>query len=205
MSDGNVQAAKVRMGRAVDSLCRPRLAVYHTCTREAPSLYDCLKSDVAGTQGDSRTPAKSLPPIWIDAVMLLNDIDTETRQWTRKRDVADSRTTPQRLLSLPDLPWRPQDTDKVVDMTSTIDQWTENIRHLLDPQSVKTLSAPCPTCGKQWFHRRDSAGDLVRQPALQVVASVGASCLVCGATWSPDRYLFLCRLLGFDLPVGVLE
>lgn len=37
MSDGNVQAAKTRMGRAVDALCKPRLAVYHTGTYEAPS------------------------------------------------------------------------------------------------------------------------------------------------------------------------
>jgi hypothetical protein len=205
MSDGNVQAAKTRMGRAVDALCKPRLAVYHTGTYEAPSLYDCLRSDLAGTQGDTRTPAKSLPPVWIDAVMLLDTIDVEARHWTRRRNVRDSRTTPQRLLSLPDLPWRPQDTDKVVHITNNIDNWTETIKHLLDPQSVKTLSAPCPTCNKQWVHRRDSAGDLVRQPALQVVASVGASCLVCGAHWAPDRYMFLCRLLGFELPAGVLE
>ena len=205
MTDGNVQAAKTRMGRAIDSLCQPRLAVYHTGTYQAPSLYDCLRSDLAGTQGDNRTPAKSLPPIWIDAQMLLDTIDGEARHWTRRKNVSDSRETVERLLSLPALPWRPQDTQKVVHITTTVEQWTENIMHLLDPQSVKHISAPCPSCGRGFVHRKDSAGDTVRQPALKVLTNVGCTCQACGATWSPDRYLFLCRLLGFALPAGVLE
>lgn len=205
MSDGNVQAAKVRMGRAVDSLCRPRIAVYHTGRYEAPSFYDCLRSDLAGCQGDTRTPAKSLPPIWIDAQMLLEDIDTEARHWTRRKNVYDNRRTVERLLTLPALPWRPQDTKKVDHITTTIEQWIDSIRHLLDPTAQVHITAPCPSCGKAIVYRRDSGGDLVRQEALKWTPSAGFQCQACKASWSPEQTLFFAKLLGIELPGGVLE
>ena len=45
----------------------------------------------------------------------------------------------------------------------------------------------------------------VRVPALQIIAEQGCTCLVCRACWTPDRYLLLCRVLGYSLPDGVLE
>ena len=200
MSDGNIVAARTKLSQAVDRLCKPRMAVYNNKIRYGLSLYRQLKSDLAGTQGDTRTPAKSLPPLWIDAVQLLGDMDTETRVWYPK-----GRGVPARLGALSAKSWRPQDTDKVTTIATTVDGWCETILHLLDPESVKHISAACPSCGRGFVYRKDSAGDTVRQPALKVVTETGCTCQACQAHWAPDRYMFLCRLLGFALPQGVLE
>jgi predicted RNA-binding Zn-ribbon protein involved in translation (DUF1610 family) len=201
MTDGNIVAAKAKLSSAVNRLCDPRMAVYHDQTRYAPSLYMQLATDLSGTQGDTRTPAKSLPPLWLDAVLLLNDMDKQVRTWKPCRRA----TTPQRLAMLRDKPWRPQDTETVTDMHHTINAWCESILSLQNPESVKHISAPCPSCGRAIVYRRDKAGDLVRQPALKIVTNVGCSCQHCQAHWGPERYMFLCKLLGFDLPEGVLE
>jgi predicted RNA-binding Zn-ribbon protein involved in translation (DUF1610 family) len=176
------------------------MAVYHDQIRYALSLYRQLQEDLPGKKGDSRTPAKSLPPLWIDAAQLRIDMDSQTRSWCPKE-----QGIPQRLGNLSAKTWRPQDTDLVTEMARMVDMWCETILHLLDPESVKHISAPCPSCGRAFIYRRDSAGESVRQPALKVVTNVGASCQHCDAHWAPDRYMFLCRLLGFDLPEGVLE
>ena len=52
---------------------------------------------------------------------------------------------------------------------------------------------------------RDRSGERVRVPALQVIAEQGCTCVVCRTCWTPDRYLLLCRVLGFDLPAGCME
>jgi len=200
MTDGNIVAARTKLADAVDRLTKPQTAVHRGKVRYGLSLYRQLQQDLAGTQGDTRTPAKSLPPLWIDAVQLLGDMDTETRAWCPKE-----RGVPARLGALAALTWRPQDTHKVVTIATTVDGWCETITHLLDPESVKHISAACPSCGRSFVYRNDSAGERVRQPALKIVTETGCTCQACDASWSPDRYLFLCKLLGFDLPEGVLE
>lgn len=202
MSDGNIRAAHNRLRHAINRLCAPNLAHHQNRTVTAPSLYDQLCADLAGTQGDNKTPAKSLPPIWIDAAQLKQTIDHQTAHWVKRpKDVA----TPTRLKALADQTWRPQDTEHVNDIGNTIDRWATSITSLLDPQSVKHISAPCPSCGRRTVYRRDGAGETIRQPALRIVTNQGCTCLHCDAHWAPDKYLFLCKLLGFDLPEGVLE
>lgn len=200
MSDGNIQAARTKLGRAVQRLTAPRTAVYHDRTMFAPSLYAQLLSDLAGTQGDNRTPAKSLPPVWMDAMQLVNTIDAEVHGWAPRPG-----NTPHRLQILAFASWRPQDTDKVNMMATRVDSWCENIIRLLDPESVKHISAPCPSCGRQKVFRRDSAGEMVQQPALRIVTNVGCECQHCKAHWGPELYLHLARVLGLELPEGVLE
>ena len=200
MADGNIQAARTKLGRAVQRLTAPRPGVYHDVTLYAPSLYNALVSDLAGTQGDTRTPAKSLPPIWIDASMLICQIDTQTIKW-----MPVPGYTPDRLQKLSCKTWRPQDTDHVRDMAHQINAWCDSILNLLDPEGHKFISAPCPSCAVQLVYRRDSAGEQVRQPALKLVVSQGCTCQACGAFWAPDKFLFLGRLLGYDIPEGVLE
>lgn len=200
MADGNIQAARTKLGRAVQRLTEPRPGVYHTGTYYAPSLYQCLQSDLAGTQGDTRTPAKSVPPIWIDASMLRGEIDTQTIKW-----LAVPGSTPERLQKLVFKTWRPQDTDYVRDMSRTINGWCDSIVCLIDPEAQKYISAACPSCGKEMVYRRNSAGDQVRQPALKLVVSQGCTCQACGAFWAPEKFMFLGRLLGYEMPEGVLE
>ena len=98
--------------------------------------------------------------------------------------------------------WSTDDVDGIVQWTRQLQEWVERIDGLLTPQHVKQVSAPCPACGATTAYRRDSAGDRVRVSALQIVTQIGCTCLVCRTTWAPDHYLFLCRLLGFELPRG---
>ena len=200
MSDGNIQAAKSRLKRAVGDLIDPRPIIYHDRTLWAPALYTALCSDLAGRQGDTRMPAKSLPPVWIDAVDLQNTIDSQTRKW-----VKDPGTTPMKLSTLVLKTWRPQDTDLVSDMVRTVGTWVNQINQLLSPEDRKQLdSFACPACGKQWCYGRDSAGEVVRRASLTITAA-GCSCGHCQAHWPPDRYLFLAKLLGLELPQGVVD
>lgn len=202
MSDGNIQAAKTRLNHAVDRLTQPKYGTFNHTQYSAPCLYQQLQSEAAGNQGTARTPAKSLPPLWIDAVQLRDDIDRQVHKWCRRsHDVS----TPARLAVLADNGWRPQDTLYVSDMARTIDIWCDSITNLLEPQSQKFISAPCPACGRETVYRKDSAGDIVRQPALKMELNVGCQCQHCKAHWGPDLYMHLARVLGFDLPEGVLE
>jgi hypothetical protein len=79
------------------------------------------------------------------------------------------------------------------------------VKVLLSPTSVKQLSAPCPACGAKSAFKRDSAGERVRAPALQIITELGCTCLVCRHTWAPELYLHLARVLGFETPAGVIE
>lgn len=201
MTDGNIQAARTKLGRAVQRLTAPHPAVYHDVTLWAPSLYARLQDGLAGTQGDTRTPAKSLPPIWIDASMLLQQIDRQTIKWA---PIPGETTT--RLQKLSFQTFRPQDTKLVTEIAHTVDGWCESILNLLDPQDRKFISgAACPSCGKETVYRKDSAGETVRQPALKLVVSQGCTCQSCNAFWAPEKFLFLGRLLGYEIPEGVLE
>lgn len=186
---------------AVAKLVAPQHRVIADKLRTAPSRYHQLASELAGTQGDTHTPAKSIPPLWIDATQLLADIDRQARRWEPKPP-----DTPARLNSIAAKTYRPQDVDFVAMIAAQVSRWCDSIDSLLEPESVKHIAdAACPSCNKRHFYRKDSAGDTVRQPALQIITSQGCECLCCGAYWDPTRYLFLCKLLGFQLPDGVLE
>lgn len=201
MGEGNIQAARTRLGRAVQRLTAPLPGVYHDVTLWAPSLYQQLLNDLAGQSGDTRTPAKSLPPLWIDASQLLGEIDGRAKSWC-----PIPGDTPTRLQKLSFQGWRPQDTDLVSKMAWQVDSWCESILNLLDPEDRKFVEgASCPACSKSLVYRRDSAGEMVRQPALKIVVSQGCTCQACGAFWAPEKFLFLGRLLGYDVPEGVLE
>lgn len=200
MTDGNITAAKKRLQHAIDDLIRPRPGIIRGHTRYQPSLYDALVSEAGGTQGDTRTPAKSLPPLWIDAVQLRTDIDRQVTRWHPKPG-----TTVFRLAALSDRGWRPQDTDQVNTITHKISGWCDHITTLLDPDKTVPIPEACPSCDKRLVYRRDSAGEMVRQPALRIVVGQGCTCGACGAFWAPEKFVFLARLLGHDLPEGVLE
>ena len=63
------------------------------------------------------------------------------------------------------------------------------------PELRVFLREPCPRCGERWAVRRDSAGELVRVRVLKV-SETGCKCQACGASWGPDRFEWLARLLG---------
>lgn len=102
-------------------------------------------------------------------------------------------------------PWGPEDIARIGKIRDAITSWTKRITALLEPEPVKFVAAACPACGTDIVYRNDSAGERVRQPALKLVTGTGCTCQNCGTHWGPQLYLHLCRVLGFDMPAGVLE
>ncbi|EUA18451.1 putative phage protein [Mycobacterium xenopi 3993] len=68
----------------------------------------------------------------------------------------------------------------------------------------QTPARSLPGMRKKTVYRRDNAGDLVRQPALQITTQ-GCVCQHCRTVWGPERFMLLAKVLGYDLPPGVLE
>ena len=200
MADGNIVAARKKLDQAVKDLIDPKHGMYDHTMLTAPSLYAQICSDLAGTQGDTRTPAKSLPPLWVDAAQLIFDMDSQVHRWCPVPG-----TTPQRLHILAIKSWRPQDTDHVTGIARTVEDWTRKIVSLLDPQAQKTINAACPSCGRKTVYRKDSAGETVRQAALRLVANDGCTCQHCDAHWPPEKYMFLQKLLGLAPTEGVCD
>ncbi len=215
-TDGNIQAARSRFNTAIHSLIDPiPCPIYldsgRVETTWLDSLYEQLRKSVGGQnvsdKGDSR-PGRL--PIWVDAVDLLTQIEATVKFWSRPNPLTDlpptgKYVTVARLEILDESNWRPQDAARVDRWAAQVREWVGRIKHMLDPESVKHISAPCPACGQATIYKRDASGEVVRQPALQLVTNHGCTCMACKTFWEPTKYLFLCKLLGFDLPEGVLE
>jgi hypothetical protein len=184
---------------AVAALVDPIKRLVNGSVLAAPSLYECLVGEIPAKAGDgaSRGVARSLPTVWVDAVDLRQEIDRRVNGWQ-----PGGHSTPGRLRALASRRWRPQDTRLIRDHSAELAQWAESITAMVEPQRVKTVSAPCPVCRSRHAYRMQG-GERVRDAALSIHASVGCTCGVCGAHWAPDQFLFLCRLLGFALPAGV--
>jgi hypothetical protein len=200
--DGCLPAALDRLYAAVAALLDERKEMVDGSILAAPSVYDQLVDAVPSTPGGEHRRGRrtSIAPVWCDAVDLVDEVDTAVGSW---HPVAGS--TQARLRGLAARKWRPQDTRAVEQIAGIVESWVVQIMALLEPAHVKSISAPCPACGATTVYRRNSAGELVRQPALQIVAEHGCTCQACSYMWAPSHYLHLCRVLGFDLPEGVLE
>jgi hypothetical protein len=170
----------------------------------APSLYKQLLDSIPTTkcEGMGRLAGRSQPPLRTDALDLRIEIDDAVRGWLPESPVD---TTPARLRAVAARPWRPQDTSGVEKIAVLLESWAVSVRSLLNTTAAKQLSAPCPACSATHVYRKDSAGELVRVPALQIITQIGCTCLVCRHTWGPELYLHLARVLGFEAPARVLE
>ncbi len=199
MTDGYLPGALTKLHDAVSGLIDPRPEIIDGKTRYTDSWYRQLKDSLPGNQGNERGSSAPLPGCWLDALDLIIQIDDDVSRWQPA-----GLDTPERLGLLEARPWRPQDVRQLGDLAGIIGEWAEDIRELLRGSAHWTLPNPCPACGTQTVMRRDSGGDLVRQPALQIGGG-GCTCQHCRAAWDPNQFVWLARLLGYDLPPGVLE
>jgi hypothetical protein len=231
--DGNLPAALEQLALSIGTLTNPggELAgrpdcpschnetcepdcIQHTCIghyTEVPALYERLYDSIPGSQGSGGHAARSMPPLWIDAARLLAWIDTTIRRWqpdydrcTHCKHCTQTLATIRRLETLQTRKWRPQDTTLLLDYSNQLEAWAAEITLLLTPQRKWSLPNPCPACGTTTIHRKDSSGELVRQPALQIGPD-GCHCARCKHTWGPQYFEHLARVLGYELPAGVLE
>lgn len=184
----------------------------HTTVAFGDSLYTQLRDMIAGAQGTQLgSTARSMPPLWVDAADVLTDIDTTIAAEQPDPGIFDgdlstepTADTIRRLHLIDDRTWRPQDVTHIEHLTDLINGWVTRIEELFDPPERRSLPNPCPACNTKVVYRRDSAGESVRQPALQI-GVYGCECLHCHTVWGPDYFTHLARVLGYDRPAGVLE
>ena len=205
MSDGNITAARKRLGDAIGDLTAPQPRTIHRDNGHLErhwiaSRYRQLQDSVGGQQIEAKSGGQARLPIWADPVDLLTAIDSTVADWI----TAPNKTTVERLDAINGTTWRPQDTDMVERWCTQLFGWVRGIDQLLNPEPTKEVLAPCPQCGRRYVYRQH-AGEQVRQAALQITGSAGCVCHACKASWGPQQYLFLIRLLGEELPEGVLE
>lgn len=202
--DGNLPAALNNLTHAVTALTEPRPQLVDGRLLKQPSWYMQLWDAVSGEQSNTGGGggSKSRPPFWTDAFDTLNEIDTAVAVW--QPAYTGTPPTVGRLHTLQAHKWRPQDVRAITQITAALQAWVITIETLLNPQPKWTLPNPCPACGTTTIHRRDGAGEMVRQPALQIGPN-GCTCQHCRYTWAPAYFTHLAAVLGFALPAGVLE
>lgn len=214
--DGYLPAALTALGDAIHSFTEPRCEVFDGNQYWTDSLLDQLRDALPGDQGSGHGVPRSLPPLFVDAADLLNEIDTAVRCWEPRcpgydGDLSNEPTHPT-VLRLRHIErngcrgqgWRPMDTSKIEQLTANINEWTAAIRTLLNPQPSWSLPNACPACNTAIVYRKDASGDQVRKPALSIGAS-GCTCLNCRHTWGPQLFQHLANVLGYPLTPGILE
>lgn len=182
--DGALKPARTKLNDTITTLLR---------------LWDQL-DHIEPTQNQTRAAPKSKPPMWLDTISITQEISSKVRQW----EPAPGHTTTARLRLIRKRRWRPQDVDDpITPMTRQLENWAKRLNDLINPHKMH-IAAPCPACNTQTVHRKDPAGQIVQQPALQI-REHGCECMNCHYIWTPDRYQLLAAVLGCPLPEGVLE
>lgn len=215
--DGNLPEARRKLSNAISALIDPKP---HTLKRDdgttvewLDSLYVQLVEAVPGERKHRTGVSASQPPMWVDASDQLGVIDRTVTSWHPQQPIFDGDLTPEhpptpptvaRLQSLEATKWRPQDCSLLDGYTAQLVVWCDKITELLADAPKLTLPNPCPACGTKIVYRHDSAGDLVRRPALHIGAN-GCTCQHCRHTWGPELFTHLARVLGYEMPAGVLE
>lgn len=196
MSDGNLPAARSRLDRAIGAVFDPIYDHTGTKTLVAPSLYRQLVEAIPGITGE-RSGSRAGIPLWVDALDCRNEIVTWLATWQ-----PHGRTPEDRLRQIEERKFRPQDVEFMDGMSAVMEQWPGKIKAILYPDWHKTLPQPCPSCNTATVYRRDSSGDQIRHAALQIDRD-GCKCLSCRATWPPEQFGLLARVLGYEPSVDV--
>jgi hypothetical protein len=211
--DGALIPAKQLLEDALHALCGPQSRLVNGKLLVVPSRYMQIRDAADGEQSNAGGGAggKSRPPGWTDAFDIRNEIDQAAAIWCPQ--LCGVPPTVGRLRFLVEQTgWRPQDCHKMKQITDAMLEWAAAIDALLEPEPVVYLMAAhpdsgpaaCTNCGAKRVYRKDSAGELVRQPALKVTKD-GCRCQFCRASWEPGQLRMLAAALGYPLPDGVLE
>lgn len=207
--DGNIIAARTHLTNAISALIdtKPyliRLDLGHTHITYLDSLYHQLADAITANRGGgiSGVFAARLP-LWAAGLDLLIKIDATTKRWHPDYDpTSPENPTVLRLQALDTRTWRPQDTSDVETIATTITGWCDQIAAFFAAKPLE-LTEPCPRCRAKWAYRdTDGDGKPIRQRALHVTVD-RAACGNCHATWPPDQFQFLGKLLRCPPPAGI--
>lgn len=202
--DGALRPALQALEDAVHALCGTQSSFQANRLVYGASRYlqlmDAVEGATINTGGGGGS--KSRPPMWVDAYDLLAEVDLAVECWQPAFEGVPP--TVGRLNCIVARSWRPQDCRQIQQITTAVEAWVLSINELLDPPPRWTLPYPCPNCAAKTVYRRDSGGEMIRQPALSVSTETGVLCLKCKAHWPHGKLLFLGRLLG-SLPSNVGE
>jgi hypothetical protein len=208
-TDGDLGQTRHELDDAIHLLCGPQTVILGDRTLITDSRWLQLMGAKHGenSQGGGGGGSKSKSPCWDDAIDLSVEIENAVGDWEEKsaKRKRGRAAVPDRLHRISRFNhWRPQDCIILSALAAQIDEWVAKIDALLDPPRRWTVPAPCPAidCGATTVYRRDSGGDLVRSPALQINVA-GCVCLACKASWPPEQFVFLAGLIG-SLPESVL-
>lgn len=185
---------------------------------QRPSVYDEVRSDLAGRQGTSTGGvARSLPPVWVDGLDWVAEVDRRVAWWTGQFGLDGEQgrvdvvaygimfdtagTTTARLRNFAEYQW-PNDQVWLMYggvIARELEGWKVTADQLVEGVKQRKLEviAPCPQCGERYVHRRDSAGEVVRQAALQMTLD-GCKCLSCNDLWAQDNLLTLSRVIDYE-------
>lgn len=215
IEDGNLPAARHQLDIAISNLIDPKpQTTPDGHIHWLDSLYQQLIEEIPGQQGTGHGVPRSIPPLCLDAAALLTEIDTAITCWEPNWPIPlpsinpwayeDDHPTVLRIRQLSTRKWRPQDTHSIQQIANNIQSWCSGIKAILTPTRRWALPNPCPACNTATVHRKDSAGETVRQPALQIGPN-GCECQCCHHKWAPEYFQHLANVLGYKLPEGVLE
>lgn len=184
--------ARNRLADAVHALADPLPVWVGGLCRWTDPLYVRLRDALQprNQPGRRRVPG-SRAPCNTAALTLIIEIDMTVAEWHPEGD-----GTLTRLHRLRDKSWTPEDCELLERHTTQIGKWTIMAVELLaDKSPTVALRLPCPSCGRSHVRGRNGAGEPVRRWALSV-SEDGARCAGCHATWAPEQFEFLAKLLG---------
>jgi len=190
--DNPLAMSRRRLRDAVNALAEPIPVWDGGVCRWSDAVYMRLRSSLRGAPTRSvRLVPDSRLPCRADVLTLLIDIDQTAAIWE-----PNGKGTVERLRQVAGQDRRPQDCELLDGYSATVEAWTVKAAELLgDIAPEVSLRLPCPSCGSRFNYRPNGSGETVRSWALRVSES-GARCQCCHATWLPEQFEFLAKLLG---------
>lgn len=175
---------------AVDELTEPTKALVHRDdgTEEYRPLGALIAQvDQARRSNSGRGGAmayRSKPPVWIDAVAYLSDLEHAVARYGRDTLAGRVRAWSAEVHAV-------TDTDELAEAVRLAEDWVFRARALLEPSGPRRLrGARCPACGNVAVLVVLEDGEEVWRPALEVDMRRGrARCIViaCAVRWDADQ------------------
>lgn len=197
-----------RLDQVVRDLCDPpEVVVLRDGLTTTEHVGDSLLNQISATGhggeiGKSRGGANRLPvsaaklDAWLEIQASASDLHDRAVMHTRP-------TVEQYVRRIAELAHGWSDPQAVLWVVDHLRVWREMILGVLEPPRRVSIAAACPTCrARMVLVAEPGTRDRVQVDALQVTMEDGrptaASCMACRASWAPQQFEFLGRLIGCE-------